>query len=281
VNYRHHYHAGNFADLMKHALWLSLLKRLTAHPRPLAILDTHAGAGVYALDGPMARRSAEADTGVLRLVSQTTAPGVFDPLRGVIASENVSEQVTLYPGSPLITLHALRPGDSYLGCELRPDDYAALSQVLRARAGRGRPSARALHADGYAELARFGQGGGGGSAAIIDPPYERGDERERLVSGVSAALGGDGGPVLALWAPLKDLESLDSILRGLEALRPRRLQVAEVRLRPLADPLRMNGSAMIFINGPDLAADAQDACAWIASACGEAGAASRVRTLCG
>lgn len=264
---------------MKHGLWLQLLSQLTDTRRPITVLDTHAGAGLYPLDGAMAQRSGEAEQGVLRLMGEVSTPRVFEALKLAVASENIGSPLRFYPGSPLLTLGALRTGDDYLGCELRPDDCQALADLLQRRTHPGGPGARALHADGYGELCRSGARQGVRTVAIVDPPYERGDEREQVLAGIGAALATGGSATIALWAPIKDLESLDAILRGLEDLRPERLQVAEVRLRPLSDPMRMNGSAMVFINAPDLEADAMAACTWLARVCGEGGAAARFRTL--
>jgi len=277
LNYRHHFHAGNFADLLKHALWLRLLVRLTADPGPLTVVDTHAGAGLYDLQDAMAQRSREAEAGIARLMA-ADAPGVFAPLKAAVTAENPDGKLRYYPGSPLLTVRALRKGDRFVGCELREDDQATLQALLDQRA-RGRAEARAVLADGYAEL------GAGADrrrhAYIIDPPFERGDEYAQIIDGVGRALEADPRAVIAIWTPLKDLETFDSLLRGLEAIDPPSLLVAEARLRPLMDPMKMNGTAMLFVNAPELQADARAAAEWVVATCGERGGKAQVRRLVG
>src|SRR5579875_2508685 len=149
LNYRHAFHAGNFADLVKHAILLDLLARLTAGREPLEVIDTHAGAGLYDLQGDAARMSGEAEAGIWRLMQAEDAPAAFRSLEQAVRDANPDGGLRLYPGSPLLAVRALRSGDSYTGCELRPDDADQLRSVLRSRAPRG-VKAQALKADGYA-----------------------------------------------------------------------------------------------------------------------------------
>jgi 23S rRNA (adenine2030-N6)-methyltransferase len=149
MNYRHAFHAGNFADLLKHAVLLSLLQAMTRDAAPLQVLDTHAGAGVYDLGGEAALKSGEAQAGIIRLMAEPETPPVFDALKAQVRRLNPKGAVRLYPGSPVLAVQTLRKGDAYLGCELRPDDHALLAQTL-AKQGLG----RALLADGYEEAAR-------------------------------------------------------------------------------------------------------------------------------
>ena len=279
LNYRHHFHAGNFADVMKHALWLRLLERLTTEPAPLDVIDTHAGAGLYDLEDAMARRSKEAEAGIGRLMADPEAPLAFAPLKAAVAAENRSGALRFYPGSPVLTVGALRPGDRFLGCELRADDQAALQGLLDRRRGRTGPDVRVVLADGYAQLGEKADARQRRKVHLIDPPFERGDEYAQIVAGVARALAADAGAVFAIWTPLKDLETFDALLRGLEALEPPSLLVAETRLRPLLDPMKMNGSAMLFIGGSDLEAAARAVCDWTAAACGDEGAKARVWKL--
>jgi 23S rRNA (adenine2030-N6)-methyltransferase len=277
LNYRHHFHAGNFADLVKHAVLLALLERLTAQTAPLTVIDTHAGAGLYDLTDDKARRSKEAEVGIARLMADGTAPAVFDPLKAAVRAANESEALRFYPGSPLLTAGALRLGDRYLGFELRTDDQAALQTLLRARVRSG-VKAEARLGDGYGASGEASTGRGRSVVYLIDPPFERGDEYDRIVETVATARRASA-PTFAIWTPIKDLETFDAILRRLEALHPGPIAVAEVRLRPLTDPMKMNGCAMVLIDAPDLIDDAQTICRWVASHCGEEGANGRVFTL--
>ena len=273
LNYRHDFHAGNFADLLKHGLLLHLLKRMMASAGPLTVLDTHAGAGRYDLEGDEARRSGEAQAGVVKLMADPDAPAAFDLLKAAVLAANRDKGARFYPGSPALALAAIRPGDRYVGCELRPDDHARLDRVVREADRRG----QALRKDGYAVV---GEPSTTRRLVLIDPPFEAGDEYRRLLSTLAAALlRGWEDDVFAVWLPLKDLETFDGFLRGLEAMRPPRTLVAEVRLRPLDDPTRLNGCAVVVIGGPDVSDVAQDICHWIVARLGEAGGEARVSRL--
>jgi 23S rRNA (adenine2030-N6)-methyltransferase len=274
LNYRHDFHAGNFADLLKHVLLLELIGRMTAERAALTVLDTHAGAGLYDLEGEAALRSGEAAAGIARLMNDPQAPAVFGPLKAAVRAANPGRGVRFYPGSPVLALGALRPGDRYIGCELRPDDHVRLQRAVRDT----RSQALALREDGYVVLGKpmFAQQR---RLVLIDPPFERGDEYRRLLAALAGPLKRRGPDVFAIWLPLKDLETLDGFLRGLEALRPPATLVVQVRLRPLDDPTRMNGCALVVVGGPDLSATAREACGWIAAKLGDPGSQTRVELL--
>lgn len=274
MNYRHAFHAGNFADLHKHAILLAMLSALQDQSDALSVIDTHAGAGGYDLSGEMARRSGEAQAGIFRLKAASDAPPVFDPLLKAVArmngGPNGGKAGDLYPGSPLLLARALRKTDRYAGCELRPDDARLLRETLAPYA-----SAQALEADGYATAVQ--QAGRGGRAfVVIDPPFERPDDYARIVETTRAVLARAKHAALAVWLPIKDLETFDAFLRAMETV-TNELLVAELRLRPLTDPMKMNGCAMVMIGAPaavdGAAAQAGD---WIASGLGDTGGRSRV-----
>lgn len=272
LNYRHHFHAGNFADLLKHGLLLHLMERLLATPGSLAVLDTHAGAGAYDLEGDQARRSGEAQAGVVRLMG-ADAPPALEPLKQAVRTANPDGTVRIYPGSPLLIAQRLRPGDHYTGCELRPDDFAELELRVRPYAG-----ARARLEDGYVTLESWK--GIGKRLALIDPPFERGDEYARVVGGVRAALASRPDTVFLIWTPLKDLETFDAFLGGLEDIEGARALVVQARLKPLDDPLRMNGCAVTVVGSDDLLtaleAPAREIAGWIVGALGTTGGSARV-----
>ena len=273
MNYRHAFHAGNFADLVKHACLTSVLARMTAGTRPLNVIDTHAGAGLYDLGSDEALRSGEASAGVGRLMAAPDAPAVFDALKGEVGKLNPSAGLRQYPGSPLLIANALRAGDSLVACELRSDDFATLERTLK------RPGVEALRADGYATAPDRVQPRRA-TLVLIDPPFERGDEYAQVLSCVRAVLRRDVDAVIMIWLPLKDLETFDGFLRGLEAMAPPRVLVAEARLRPLDDPLRMNGCAIVTINDPaGTEQDAGVACGWVVGALGEARGLARTWRL--
>lgn len=273
LNYRHAFHAGNFADLVKHAALLQLLARLTSAGGPLTVIDTHAGRGLYDLAGVEARRSGEAQAGVARLMAASDAPAAFAPLADAVRALNPSGELRRYPGSPWLIARALRPADRYVACELRPDEHAALHETLR-----GRANIRTLCADGYeaalAELPATGR-----ALLLIDPPFERPDDYRRIVETLVAACRGAPDLTALVWLPIKDLETFDGFLRDLEDSLDRPVLVAETRMRPLTDPMRMNGCALVLVGAPgELAEPLAAICGWTAATLGEGGLA-RVRRI--
>jgi 23S rRNA (adenine2030-N6)-methyltransferase len=264
LNYRHAFHAGNFADLVKHAALLQLLTRMTAAGPPLTVIDTHAGRGLYDLAGPEARKSGEAEAGIVRLMAATDAPAAFGPLNEAVGRLNGGREVRRYPGSPWLIAEALRPSDRYVACELRAEEHAALRQALK-----DRPGVQARCADGYDVAAR--ETPQGPALVLIDPPFERADDYARIVATAAAVRRRNRGAVLMVWLPLKDLATFDAFLADFEdAVGPP--LVAECRMRPLSDPMKMNGCALVLLGAPaDLAEPLSDICRWTAETLGDGG----------
>lgn len=269
MNYRHAFHAGNFADLVKHAALIRWLERLTADPAPLTIVDTHAGAGLYDLSDPAQARSKEAEAGIKRLTG-LNLPLVLQPLRAAVAARNPEGGVRLYPGSPALIAEALRPQDSYVACELQPDVFSHLQQTLS-----GTPQARAHLLDGY-PVAVAGARRPGRLFVLIDPPFERPDDYARAAETVARMARAKRDVQVLVWLPLKDLETLDGFARRLETSDLPPTTVAETRLRPLRDPMRMNGCALVAVNPPEgLGEDLEAICAYVADALGDPGGSAR------
>ena len=274
MNYRHAFHAGNFADLQKHAILLALLKALTADETPLSVIDTHAGAGAYDLGGDMAQRSGEAAAGIGRLLAMPEnlggAPAVFASLVAAVKALNGGDEGSLYPGSPLLIAGCLRKADRYTACELRPDDFDSLRRTLAPYA-----FAQAVKDDGYATAA-VRAGKGGRTFVLIDPPFERSDDYAQIVATTRAVLARDKDAVIAAWMPLKDLETFDAFMRAMETVTNDAL-AAELRLRPLTDPMKMNGCAMVMVGAPKSTEGAiAEITTWLADNLGDAGARARI-----
>ncbi len=278
MNYRHAFHAGNFADLVKHALLLAVLDRLTRVAEPLTVIDTHAGAGLYALQAEAARRSGEAEAGVARLMADPAVPAILQPLVAAVQACNPPGALRYYPGSPWLAVRALRPCDAYLGCELRPDDHSALVASLAPL--RGGPQTELLQADGYAVAAQRLGLARERALLLIDPPFERADDYAKVAELIARRPEPRRQPAL-IWTPLKDLETFDAFLDALERTSPASLVVTQARLRPLDDPMRMNGCAVVLVDAPDLDAEAQAVCTWAAAHLGGPGGGARVERLVG
>ena len=266
LNYRHAFHAGNFADLVKHAALLQILARRGAGP--LTVIDTHAGRGLYDLTGVEAKKSGEADAGILQLMAATDAPAAFAPLKAQVRALNPIGGAQCYPGSPWLIAESLGPKDSYIACELRPDEHAALRQLMKSRS-----NVATLCADGYAAaVARAPVTGR--VLVLIDPPFERSDDYRQIGLTLSAVRRRNRDAQALVWLPLKDLETFDGFLRDLEDAIEAPALVAETRMRPLTDPMKMNGCALVLLGAPDgLAADLEALCGWTARTLGKGGTA--------
>jgi 23S rRNA (adenine2030-N6)-methyltransferase len=265
VNYRHAFHAGNFADLIKHAGLLQLLARM---PHPLTVIDTHAGRGLYDLGGAEAQRSGEAEAGIGKLSQAADLAEDLALLHAAVGRLNKGGATRFYPGSPLLIAEALKPGDSYLACELRPEEHGALAQALKGRAG-----VRTLCADGY-DAALQNLPARGAALVLIDPPFEKADDYRRIVETLAAVARKNREATVMIWLPLKDLETFDSFLRDAEDAGAGPLLVVEARMRPLTNPMKMNGCALVLARAPaDLAKPLEKIAEWTVGALGDGGKA--------
>ncbi len=266
MNYRHSFHAGNFADLVKHALVLWLLRaRQTAGP--VTVIDTHAGAGLYDLTGD-AMRSKEAEAGVMLLMAAEGLPPAIKALADEVRAVNGgTDGVRFYPGSPLLVARSLRAEDAYRGFELHPPVVELLDQALTGFANAGGEAG-----DGY-DRAREAARGVKAPLVLIDPPFEKPDDYVRSAETARAVVRADRFATVAIWTPLKDLETFDGFLRRLSG----DVLVAEARLRPLTNPMKMNGCAMVMLNAPKGTDDvATEVCNWVACTLGDPGAKGEV-----
>jgi 23S rRNA (adenine2030-N6)-methyltransferase len=267
VNYSHAFHAGNFADLVKHAVLLLLMGRLTASGGPLTVIDTHAGRGLYDLAGPEARKSGEAEAGVVQMMKAADTPPAMNPLKAAVRALNDEGQVRRYPGSPWLIANCLRPQDVYVGCELKPEEHVALKAALRSNT-----NVRLLKSDGYMEAAKQVPPKGR-VLLLIDPPFERPDDHRRIVEAIASVKARNPAAQALIWLPLKDLETFDAFLRDLEDAVDASLLVAQARMRPLTDPMKMNGCVLVLVDGPAIGPEMSDICVWTTAALGDYGAA--------
>lgn len=239
-----------------------------AQPGPISIIDTHAGRGLYDLSGDEAQRSGEAEAGIGQLMKASDLPAAFQPLRAAVSALNTGGATRFYPGSPLLIAGAMRPGDSYLACELRPEEHTALKAALK-----GKPGVRTACADGFNEAVTKTPATGQ-VLILIDPPFEKSDDYRRIVTTLAGVAAKNPKAVVLVWLPLKDLETFDAFLRDAEDSYAGPLLVAEARMRPLSDPMKMNGCALVLANAPSGFDDPLTAiCDWTVSRLGDKGRA--------
>ncbi len=245
MNYRHHYHAGNFADVFKHAVLALALSHLRQKEKPFFVLDTHAGAGLYNLGGPEAQKTGEWQGGIGRILAAGDPPPELAPYSQALAALARKHGVGTYPGSPLIVPHFMRAHDRLVACELHPTDGAALSHALA-----GDRRAKVLQSDGYVALKALLPPRERRGLVLIDPPFERKDEFSRLVRGFLAAYRRFATGVYLIWYPIKDPSEADKHLEPIRALPKAQIIRAELLRRETQDTTRLNGAGLLIANPP-------------------------------
>ncbi|HYE00132.1 MAG TPA: 23S rRNA (adenine(2030)-N(6))-methyltransferase RlmJ [Alphaproteobacteria bacterium] len=243
MNYRHAYHAGNFADVLKHAALAALLVHLRAKDKPFRVVDTHAGIGRYDLSGIEAQKTGEFRDGVLRVL-EAGLPAL-EPYLAEIRALNPEGGVTVYPGSPLLTRRLLRPFDRLTCCELHPEDAATLKALF----ARDR-QVQVRHEDGYAALKGLLPPPERRGLVLIDPPFEQRDEFDRMAAALIAAWTRWPTGIFAGWYPIKDPADGWRLHEALAAAGLRRVLALELMRRHADNPLRLNGTGLVIINPP-------------------------------
>jgi 23S rRNA (adenine2030-N6)-methyltransferase len=262
MNYRHGYHAGNFADVLKHTALCELLRLLTAKDKKLFVLDTHAGAGGYDLASGLARRTGEAEAGIARLIASPRAgmpPAAARYLAAVAAYDRkfgpAGGGVRRYPGSPRLVRAALRPGDRFIACELQPAEALALKREFA-----GDRAVEVRQADGYKTLKALLPPTERRGLVLVDPPFETVDEFERLLRTLRQGVRRFATGCYALWYPIKD-EAAAAFAGELAAFKPLTL---ELHLSAV-EPGKLAASALAVINPPWRFEEAmRDTLPWIA-----------------
>jgi 23S rRNA (adenine2030-N6)-methyltransferase len=231
MNYRHAFHAGNFADCMKHALLLVLLRSMQAKPAGVFVLDTHAGVGRYDLTTGPAERTGEWRAGIGRLL-ENTPPALADYV-GLVRS------LGLYPGSPALIEALLRPQDRMACCELHPEDHAALRRGFRGIEVHRRDAWEAVGALLPPKEKR--------ALVLIDPPYEAPDEFTKLIAGLRLGMSRFRSGVFAAWYPIKHRAPVRMFHTALKESGLRDIVAAELWLREPLDAARLNGCGLVVI----------------------------------
>jgi 23S rRNA (adenine2030-N6)-methyltransferase len=246
MNYRHGFHAGNFADVFKHALLTRILAHLTKKDAPFRVIDTHAGEGAYDLFSEEAERTGEWRQGVGRLSDLASWPEVeralFSDYRERLGPF-VEGRPRLYPGSPLLVQSFLREKDRALFCELREDAYVALSERFR----RDR-RIKALFLDGYTGLGAFVPPKERRGLVLIDPPFERTDEYKAMFSAFLSAYAKWPTGIYALWHPIKSPSETKVFYDAFAQAGVRRASRLEICVG--GDALRLNACGLVVVNPP-------------------------------
>jgi 23S rRNA (adenine2030-N6)-methyltransferase len=248
MNYRHAFHAGNFADVQKHAVLGRVLAHLRLKPAAFRVIDTHAGAGRYDLSGPEPSRSGEWRQGIARVWDASQRgelPALLAPYLDTVSALNPDGTLRIYPGSPLIAQSLLRPQDRLIACEVEPKSAASLAAALR----RDR-RAKALTIDGWTALGAYVPPKERRGLVLIDPPFEDPAEFACLAGALAAAYRKWPTGIYLLWYPIKQREGPDALAHRLQQLAVPRLLRSELTLGSSQAAGGLIGSGLIVVNPP-------------------------------
>ncbi|MGE5505750.1 MAG: 23S rRNA (adenine(2030)-N(6))-methyltransferase RlmJ [Actinomycetota bacterium] len=245
MNYRHAFHAGNFADVVKHATVALMVSHLRLKDAGFFVLDTHAGLGAYDLAGGVADKTGEYKAGIARVLDATDPPDEVRPYLDAVRALNPDGGLRHYPGSPALVRGLLRPQDRLAAVELHPEDFAA----LKARFARDR-QVTAHHMDGYEALKAMLPPPERRGLVLVDPPFEAKDEFARMARGLKQALKRWPTGLYALWYPIKHREPVAAFHAALAAERLPKTLAAELLVHPDDNPFRLNGSGLVLVNPP-------------------------------
>lgn len=253
MNYRHAFHAGGFADVVKHIVLVRILTWLQDKPGAFRVIDTHAGAGLYDLTGEEAQRTGEWLTGIARVMqarfSETVLP-LVTPYLDIVRAFNPPAQLKAYPGSPLIARALLRPQDRLTACEVEPKARKHLIAALRRDT-----QARVVDLDGWTALPAFVPPKERRGLVLIDPPYEDKDEFTRLADGFTEAFSKWPTGSYLLWYPAKSRRATDALARHVAEVAasgatPGKCLRLEFSAAPQAADSALVSAGLLLVNPP-------------------------------
>ncbi len=248
MNYRHAYHAGNFADVLKHLVLTLVIEHMKLKPAPFRVIDTHAGTGLYDLTSIEAQKTGEWLSGIGRILAEPFTPDVAEilaPYFACIQSENPDGTLARYPGSPLIARRLLRPHDVLVVNELHPQDHTELAGLFARD-----PQTKVLHLDGWTALKSLLPPKERRGVILVDPPFEEAGELDRMVAGLKDVVRRFTTGTVILWYPIKALRPLDHFYAAIADLGLAKILVTELFIRPPTDPGILSGTGLVIFNPP-------------------------------
>ncbi|MCF1492243.1 23S rRNA (adenine(2030)-N(6))-methyltransferase RlmJ [Agrobacterium vitis] len=248
MNYRHIYHAGNFADVLKHAVLARLVIYLQQKDKAFRVLDTHAGIGLYDLSSDESQKTGEWLGGIGKLLEAELTPAATDVLKpylDVVRALNPDGGLTRYPGSPKLARDLFRPQDRLSAMELHPDDCRTLSRLFE-----GDYQARITELDGWLALGAHLPPKEKRGIVLVDPPFELDGEYERLVDGLARAYRRFSAGVYCLWYPIKKGAPIAAFHEALKETGIPKMLCTELSVKSDRDLTGLSGSGLIIVNPP-------------------------------
>jgi len=264
LSYRHVFHAGNHADVLKHSVLLAVLDYFNQKEKPYWLIDTHAGAGGYRLDAGRATTHAEYADGVGRLWNRTDLPPLLARYIESVRIDNQDGKIKRYPGSPLLALRAMRPADKLRLFELHPADIKLLAQNIAAAAPDAQKRVAIKQEDGFTGMKALLPPPSRRGLVLIDPAYEDKREYAQVVTAVKEGLQRFATGTFMVWYPLLKRNESITLAGKLKKLAPNWLNATLTVLPPSADGMGMHGSGVFLVNPPwTLAAALKDTLPWL------------------
>ena len=248
MNYRHAFHAGNFADVVKHTILTRILAYLMRKDAAFRVIDTHAGVGIYDLFGDKAERTEEWRDGIGRVMAAELPVPVAEllaPYLDAVRAQNPDGDLRFYPGSPFITRHMLREQDRLMALDLHPEDAEALRQNFA-----GDIQTRVTHLDGWAALGTHLPPKEKRGLVLVDPPFEEKGEFNRMAQGLEKAHKRWPGGIYAYWYPIKEPAEVEAYVRALKKSGIPKILRLELTIRAPSTPPRLHGTGMVVVNPP-------------------------------
>ncbi|PRB84293.1 23S rRNA (adenine(2030)-N(6))-methyltransferase RlmJ [Pseudomonas sp. MYb185] len=267
MNYRHSFHAGNHADVLKHAILLRMVRLMQRKDAPLCYLDSHAGTALYDLQGEDASRTGEYLDGIGRLWTRDDLPELLVDYRDAVARHNPGGELRLYPGSPQLVADVLREQDRMILSELHPDDALTLKNHFA-----DEPGIAVHQRDGYQLPKAFLPVAEKRALWLLDPPFEKPDDLQRCLAAVQVGIQRMRQTVIALWYPIKDQRLLREFYQRIGAAGLPKVLRVELNVRPADTSLGLNGSGLMLINPPwPLWEELEQSLPWLAAQLAQSG----------
>jgi 23S rRNA (adenine2030-N6)-methyltransferase len=251
MNYRHAYHAGNFADVLKHVVLALVIEYLKRKEAPFRVVDVHAGAGRYALTSAEAGKTGEWLGGIGRLLGAEARPlpatvaRHLQPYLDAVRSENAAPRLEVYPGSPALALRLMRAQDTLVANDLHPEERAHLNAAI----GSDR-RAKVMALDAWVALKSLLPPKERRGVVLIDPPFEEPRELDRMAEGLAQGLQRFATGIYLVWYPIKDLRPIARFHADLAALGISKLLRVELLVQRPSDSERLNGCGLVVANPP-------------------------------
>jgi 23S rRNA (adenine2030-N6)-methyltransferase len=226
MNYRHSYHAGNFADVFKHSILTLLIQKLSQKEKPFCYIDTHAGTGCYDLRSRETQKTKEYLSGIAKVITQEEYPSDLEKYFAIIKQLNAgTSDLHYYPGSPYFVSKLLRSQDRMILMELHKEDAQILKQNFS-----NNKQIIVHHYDGYLGLKAFLPPKEKRGLVLIDPPFEEKDEFTKIITGLKTALERWRNGIYAIWYPIKDQTAAADFLAQLQALSPNKILTSKISI---------------------------------------------------